>query len=246
MSSGLLVLCRLLAVAAALAAASAEAGALRLRQQREKADKHYVVHVKNAQGKADVDEIAHRAQEVTSDYLGATLDRDAVALLEADGNIWSLEEDTPWEELGFRDEPATPEEEYYHRQLSEQVGHGIFDVQADQVEAGPANITVCVVDTGFAAGHPDLEGSSTTGVNRTSSEDGSIMPWNQDVRGHGTIVSGILAARISNDLGIRGIGDIPLFISRYAVLGESWSLFEKDRIRSPSVILLASFLLSGL
>jgi type VII secretion-associated serine protease mycosin len=53
-----------------------------------------------------------------------------------------------------------------------------------------AGVTVAVVDTGVRADHPDLRGAVLSGFNALGSGDGR-----EDVRGHGTAMAGIIAAR---------------------------------------------------
>jgi len=59
-------------------------------------------------------------------------------------------------------------------------------------------IKVCVVDTGYELGHPDLPQSYVTG-GQTSMGD-----WNSDPVSHGTSVAGVIAG-INNDAGYRGV-----------------------------------------
>ncbi len=64
-----------------------------------------------------------------------------------------------------------------------------------------AGVTVAVVDTGVRADHPDLRGAVLSGFNVLGSGDGR-----EDVRGHGTAMAGIIAARgRSGGRGILGI-----------------------------------------
>lgn len=90
------------------------------------------------------------------------------------------------------------------RRLEEQVPYGIVKIQADQVIPGPdANdITVCIVDTGYDNGHPDLPGAGVVSEkdNLVYGGDGG---WDLDGHGHGTHCAGIVAA-ISNDIGVCG------------------------------------------
>lgn len=66
----------------------------------------------------------------------------------------------------------------WHRRLQQTVPYGIRMVQADQVTHNVANSkTICVMDSGYALGHPDLP---TTGVSGYSTN------WSQDGCSHGT------------------------------------------------------------
>ncbi|MDU0460705.1 MAG: S8 family serine peptidase, partial [Geobacteraceae bacterium] len=62
-----------------------------------------------------------------------------------------------------------------------------------------ALVTVAVIDTGVQAGHPDLSGRTLKGYDFTTNN-----PDANDDNGHGTFVSGIIAAN-SNNIGIRGL-----------------------------------------
>jgi len=192
--------------------------------------KRFIVQVKNNQGRQDVQRFAGTPpRDIYDDYISTDLDETELDLLLADNNILSLEEDTQWESLGFRDEPSEdeflPGENGYHRHLQEQVGYGVTEVQAEQLQVGDSPVTVCIIDSGFDAGHPDLDLDRTSGVDRNST-DGSIMYWSEDPTGHGTHVSGIIAARINNNLGVRGVGSLPLFISR--ALNDRGRAFQSD------------------
>src|SRR6476620_7357837 len=63
-----------------------------------------------------------------------------------------------------------------------------------------AGALVAVVDSGIAAGHPDLAGRIAPGVDLV---DGDSTP--QDGNGHGTHVSGIIAADAGNGVGIDSV-----------------------------------------
>ncbi len=77
---------------------------------------------------------------------------------------------------------------------------GIPLVQSDQVAYGDApGIMVCVVDTGFDLGHPDLPPASRV----TGASAPGIGPWFQDDDGHGTHVAGSIMA-LANTEGVIG------------------------------------------
>jgi subtilisin family serine protease len=63
-----------------------------------------------------------------------------------------------------------------------------------------ANVTVAVLDTGVDAAHPDLQGAVLNGYDLTGSSAGT-----SDVKGHGSSVAGIIAARTNNHQGVAGI-----------------------------------------
>jgi subtilisin family serine protease len=75
-------------------------------------------------------------------------------------------------------------------------------VQSDQVHgfATGAGAVVAVVDSGVMAGHPDLKGRLRAGYDFVQND---TTP--QDENGHGTHVSGIVAANTDNDIGIASV-----------------------------------------
>ncbi len=91
--------------------------------------------------------------------------------------------------------------------------YGIPLVQSDQIAYGGApGITVCVVDTGFDLGHPDLP----SGVRVTGASTPGIGPWFNDDDGHGTHVAGSIMA-LANTEGVIGTtngGDFSVHIYR--------------------------------
>ena len=97
----------------------------------------------------------------------------------------------------------------HQRLVSEEVPWGIKMIQADQLEVGSHDVTLCIIDTGYAQGHPDLP-TTTTG---TSTPERNFT-WNEDLNGHGTHVAGIVAAIGGNNIGVRGAGSIKLHIAR--------------------------------
>lgn len=78
-------------------------------------------------------------------------------------------------------------------------------------------VVVCVLDTGCDVDHPDLQGAILDDRDFTGSRYGSA-----DRHGHGTHVAGLVAARMGNDIGIRGIAPkCQLLVAK--VLGDNGS-----------------------
>ena len=73
----------------------------------------------------------------------------------------------------------------------------MWDVETDHSE----DIIVAVIDSGVALNHPDISSNLITGYDALT--DGEDLPY--DDNGHGTHVSGVIAALVNNNLGISGI-----------------------------------------
>ena len=86
----------------------------------------------------------------------------------------------------------------------EETPYGITMVQADQLsDSLTGNMTVCIMDTGYSLGHEDLPSTGVTGDDGYGSYD--TGNWYEDGHGHGTHVSGTIAALGNNDLGVVGV-----------------------------------------
>ncbi|WP_417666219.1 S8 family serine peptidase [Pseudidiomarina sp.] len=97
---------------------------------------------------------------------------------------------------------VTPDEKRYamNTQWEPNKPYGIELVQADQVsDAGAGSRTVCIIDSGYDLGHPDLQTTGVTGVN-----DSGTGTWYTDENGHGTHVAGTIAA-LTNGEGVVGV-----------------------------------------
>lgn len=94
---------------------------------------------------------------------------------------------------------GVPNDPYY-----EEYQWSLRDIHAEQLFARGltgAGVTVGIVDSGVNRDHEDLNGSAISGEN--FHEDGA--PYTQDDVGHGTFVTGILAAQTNNGIGLAGI-----------------------------------------
>lgn len=65
-----------------------------------------------------------------------------------------------------------------------------------------AGVTVAVIDSGVAAGHPDLKGQVLAGLDLVRPEGGD---GTADEAGHGTTVAGLIAGRGTDGEGVRGL-----------------------------------------
>jgi subtilisin family serine protease len=68
------------------------------------------------------------------------------------------------------------------------------------VTTGSPDVVVAVLDTGIDAGHPEFEGRLLAGYDFVDEDDDP-----QDDVGHGTLVTGVLAATGDNAFGIAGM-----------------------------------------
>ncbi|MBK5245266.1 MAG: S8 family serine peptidase [Eubacteriaceae bacterium] len=79
------------------------------------------------------------------------------------------------------------------------------------------SIVVAVIDTGLNVQHPDLVGKTVKGHDYVTNKETVV-----DVSGHGTMVSGCIAAVANNGIGIAGVGgNLDIKIAPYRTGGES-------------------------
>lgn len=94
-------------------------------------------------------------------------------------------------------------------------------------------VVVAVIDTGLNTQHPDLTGKTVAGYDYV--DDTADV---KDIAGHGTKVSGVIAATANNDIGIAGIaGTANVKIAPYRVGGT----FEGDTNLSKASICAALY-----
>jgi serine protease len=96
----------------------------------------------------------------------------------------------------------------------EAIPYGIDLVKANLVDASKvSNRKVCIIDTGYDLGHPDLQESNVEGYDGSN----TAGPWDEDGNGHGTHVAGTIAALGGNKKGVVGVvpsGMLNLYIVR--------------------------------
>lgn len=125
----------------------------------------------------------------------ANLSETAVNRLKRNPNVLSLELD-PKRYL-FQTGQANS---YPIQEVSQTEPYGISMVQADQLSDADADqLTVCIIDSGIDATHPDLSGNKLSGTNDSGTGD-----WFTDEVSHGTHVAGTIAA-LDNSIGVVGI-----------------------------------------
>lgn len=120
----------------------------------------------------------------------------------------SVAELTPRQAKAISADPAVAYIEEDHKRflmdlpgtMAQTTPYGIPMVQANLVsDANSGNTKVCVIDTGYLLGHPDLPNSGATGF--SFSGHGT---WNTDGNGHGTHVAGTMVA-LGNNTGVVGV-----------------------------------------
>jgi serine protease len=117
-------------------------------------------------------------------------------------------------------------EDAFTRALNDVTPWGIGMIQADQVDVGDHEVTVCIVDSGIASGHPDFASENINGTD-TVKFYGEPWLWGGDKAGHGTHVAGIIGAS-ANGVGVTGVtaGNLKIHITR--ALDDNGSGYESD------------------
>lgn len=111
-----------------------------------------------------------------TDYTVFEADSACLDMLKSSSIILSVEEDHPVQAFGEFSIGSS-------RRLAEQLPWGIHAIQADQLNTGKYNVSVCIVDSGIAVGHPDFEAKRITGKDRVDRN----WRWNKDRAGHGKL-----------------------------------------------------------
>lgn len=105
----------------------------------------------------------------------------------------------------LRNNPNVADVSIDHRRslLAQTTTYGIPMVQANQLAQNNQSARrVCVIDTGFNLGHPDL-GDQNNGVTGEANNN-QVGNWFNDGNGHGTHVAGTISA-LSNNEGVVGV-----------------------------------------
>lgn len=189
-------------------------------------DLRYIVKYKNHIGRNSTLHIADKVHHYFDHDQYIVIDfpnQQELDKLRYDDNIESIEYDGIFTAQGYLEETILLDdiEEYLARsdhlhrdlQTGETIPYGITMTQATQLNVGKNRAMVCVVDTGINTTHPDFNPQLLSGANRVTSY-GSTAYWNRDMRGHGTHITGTINAIPNNNLYVRGMGNIPVFMAR--------------------------------
>jgi len=149
-----------------------------------------------------------------------TVPEQALNGLQNNPNVVMVEEDVLRFPIGITASSAANQAAAIAAAGSQTVPYGIDMVQArdvwdtnrdGNVDSGAPTGTgrkICIIDSGFYTGHEDLTGVNVSGYNGN-------LPWNVDGSGHGTHVSGTIAA-MNNALGVIGVtpGTVSIYMVR--------------------------------
>ena len=172
------------------------------------------------------------------DLIIVQANKECLKQLEKDSSIMAVELDHPVFALGSGSSSSSSSSgssmmyehsdaihNHNHRHLTEVVPWGLQAIQADQLEMGPSEIVVCIVDTGIALNHPDLNKAKITGSDNVKLYEPN-WSWNTEKSYHGTHVAGTIAALSDNNFGVKGAGSFRLHITR--ALNDNAQGFESD------------------
>lgn len=139
----------------------------------------------------------HRA--VVTAEAGRTAD--VAARLLADPRVAAVVPDAPLHAAAF---PASPPDDAFYAPYQPDLG--LINVPGAWLTTRGSGVTVAVLDSGLDASHPDIAGASIVAAHNFVS--GSAVYGSADVTdgaGHGTHVTGTIAARTNNGVGVAGI-----------------------------------------
>lgn len=131
--------------------------------------------------------------------------------LQNDPNVVRIERDSERRPSMIQTKLVTEEEkgqggrtEDFERHLN-QAPYNLEQIQALQAHefTTGAGVKVCIIDSGIADHDIDLDLDSA----QFDGFDGGELPWNEDLLGHGTFMSGIIAANSDNNIGVIGVSE---------------------------------------
>jgi len=173
-------------------------GASQKERELQGGTNRYIVKYKNAQGKAVAQVNAFKVNLELKGFNAISVDLpdDSIESLMSDPDIEFVELDQkrtvdPPDVLSIESLMSDQDIEFVEldqkRSLftseTETIPYGISQVQATLLSENKASgIKVCIIDSGYDYGHPDLATSGVTGYNGN-------LPWSTDGCGHGTHVA---------------------------------------------------------
>ena len=156
--------------------------------------------------------------------LDSSPSRGGIIIAEVDeGLLRRLEESSHVQQMEIVDQPApflspasnTSTHGGTQRHLQEVLTPAIQMVQADRLDIGSNIPLVCIADSGYALGHPDLPVPPQVDGMDYAVSNGKVLRWYHDGTGHGTATAGVIAAIEGNGIGYRGVApELSLFITR--------------------------------
>lgn len=103
-------------------------------------------------------------------------------------------------ELNSHADVEFAEPDYKRYLMAQNQPWGIADTQSDLIsDNDAANMTVCIIDSGYERANPDLNANNASGTNNSGTGN-----WYQNGGSHGTHVAGTIAA-VNNSEGVVGI-----------------------------------------
>jgi hypothetical protein len=170
--------------------------------------------------------IVHKLDEAKAWAVSVGESDEVTMIALEEGNIFDIKSD-PFRMPMYIKESVQVEDgrnlQFWSRQ---QVTYGIEMVKAQEVwetyGARGAGVKVCVMDTGIYGTHEDFTASKLSGYSGTK----AVTPWDRDGNGHGTHVSGTIAAA-DNDEGVVGVApDAEIYVVR--VFDTNGNFFGSD------------------